>query len=191
MLWAIFSWIEKHTRWVDELGGDKGDTIVIDHAEPPAPIINNQPTMPQKILTTAKEFLGQHLTLNPSVPPEVGCAEAVSTLLQRAGVSGIPATGFASTLMLYQWMRTNPQLFRGIAEPEPGAILISPTGMGNGHVRGHTGIVGVFGAQYPGDYGICSNDSNSGLFLELWSVQKWQQYYAGYGALPMYYFRAL
>lgn len=146
--------------------------------------------MPQKILATAKEFLGQHLTLNPSVPPEVGCAEAVSTLLQRAGISGIPATGFASTLMLYQWLAKNPQ-FEAIHAPEAAAVLVSPTGMGNGEVRGHTGIVGAFGVQYANDYGICSNDSNSGLFLELWSVQKWQQYYAGYGALPMYYFRAL
>lgn len=156
----------------------------------PTPIINNTPPpMPQKILATTKQFLGQHLTLNPSVPPEVGCAEAVSTLLQRAGISGIPAKGFASTLMLYQWLSKDPQ-FEAINQPEAGAILVSPTGMGNGTVRGHTGIVGAYNAMYVNDYGVCSNDSQTGLFLELWQLSKWQKYYNGVGGLPLYYFRA-
>lgn len=147
-------------------------------------------TMAQKIYGVAKASLGVHLTLNNNVPSEVGCAEAVSTVLLKAGITGVPATGFAGTNTLYSWLKESKQ-FVQITAPEAGAILVSPTGMGNGNIPGHTGIVGAFGATYAHDWGICSNDSNSGLFLELWSLQKWVQYYQQYGGLPMYYFRAV
>lgn len=162
--------------------------VVMNHTEKkPVTII---PTMPDNILLIAKQCLGQRQTLNDTVPSEVGCAEAVSTVLHRAGVEGIPATGIASTLNLYNWLKNNPK-FEQITAPEPGAVVVSPTGMGNGKVRGHTGIVGRFNVAFRGDYGICSNDSNSGLFLELWQMSKWDQYYGGYGGLPIFYFRAL
>ncbi len=193
----LWNWFWQHQWWgilEEALQGDH-DTVTIDHTQPTiattTPIINNTTrSMPNLIYASAKDSLGKRMTLNDTVPPEVGCAEAVSTVLQRAGVAGIPATGIASTLNLYTWLKNNTK-FEEIDKPEPGAVVISPTGTGNGKVRGHTGIVGAFSAMYSGDYGICSNDSNTGLFLELWSVSKWQTYYESYGGLPMYYFRAL
>lgn len=173
------------------------NTIIIDHTNEPTTMDapNVQPaqlTMAQKIYGVAKAAVinGEHLTLNNNVPAEVGCAEAVSTVLLKSGITGVPVTGFAGTAVLYNWLRTNPQ-FTQITTPEPGCVLISPTGQGNGKIPGHTGIVGSFGVAYASDWGVCSNDSNSGLFLELWSIQKWITYYAQYGGLPMYYFRAV
>lgn len=200
LLMNWWNWFWNHPWWnilEEALQGDH-NTVTIDYTK-----TNNTPmdaqnvtpialTMAQKIYGVAKTAVinSEHLTLNNNVPPEVGCAEAVSTVLLKAGIKGVPVTGFAGTAVLYNWLRTNPQ-FVQITNPEAGAIIVSPTGAGNGKIPGHTGIVGAFGVSYASDWGICSNDSNSGLFLELWNIQKWIQYYAQYGGLPMYYFRAV
>lgn len=138
----------------------------------------------------AKNSLGRHITLNDAIPHDVGCAEALSYVLRNAGLTGIPATGIPGTASLYQFLSTNPQ-FQRILAPEKGAIIISPTGAGNGTVEGHTGILGGLSVMYWGDYGICSNNSDTGLFLELWNLKRWRQYYAAQGGLPVAFFRVL
>lgn len=193
-----WNWFWSHPWWdilEEALQGDRTE-VTIDYTKPNITPMDAQNvqlttlTMAQKIYGVAKTSLGVHLTLNANVPSEVGCAEAVSTVLLKSGITGVPVTGFASTAVLYEWLRTSPQ-FVQIANPESGAVLVSPTGAGNGKIPGHTGIVGAFDVTYAHDWGVCSNDSNSGLFLELWSIQKWVQYYAQYGGLPIYYFRAV
>jgi hypothetical protein len=37
--------------------------------------------------------------------------------------------------------------------------------------------MGKYGKLYPKDYGIVSNDSNTGLLLELWDLTRWRKYY--------------
>lgn len=135
------------------------------------------------------ENLGEHLTLNEAVPAEVGCAEAVSKILSLSGIV-VPSEGIPSTAALYEWLVVNPK-FEKIDAPEQGAIIISPTGFGNGSVEGHTGFFGSFSKQFPDDWGICSNDSASGKFLETWSYERWIAYYSTVGSLPLYFFRAL
>ena len=61
---------------------------------------------------------------------------------------------------------------------------------GNGTVSGHTGIVGIFGYYYPNDWGIVSNDSQTGLLLELWDWKRWQQTYVQKGGLETAFFLA-
>lgn len=129
-------------------------------------------------------------TLNADIPVDVGCAEAASFILQKSGVAGLPDTGIAGTATLYEWLKSNPRFTR-IYAPEPGAIIISPTGYGNGSVSGHVGFLGYKGHVYPGDYGIVSNDSQTGLLLELWDLTSWLKYYGSIGGLPVAYFRAL
>lgn len=136
---------------------------------------------PPLLYTVAKGLLGQHLTLNDNVPPEVGCAECLSYVLKQSGYT-IPTGGIPGTSSLYTWLKNNPR-FQSVSSWQIGDIILSPTGMGNGKIPGHVGVMGT--------YGIMSNDSNSGLFLELWTIEKWKQYYAGYGGLPIYYFRPL
>lgn len=143
----------------------------------------------KEIYTQVKLNLGVHLTLNNAIPAEVGCAEAVSKILSLAGIS-VPSGGIAGTASLYEWLLTNPA-FQKVSNAEQGAIIISPTGMGNGSIEGHTGIIGGFGIQFPNDWGICSNDSATGKFLETWNLSRWEAYYEQAGGLPIYFFRAI
>ncbi len=144
----------------------------------------------QKIYDNLLEYLETHCTLNNAIPAEEGCAEAVSFILQKSGVAGLPNTGIAGTASLYQWLLSNPA-FKRVYEPEPGAIIISPTGYGNGSISGHTGFLGKYGKMYHNDWGIVSNDSNTGLLLELWDLSRWEKYYGQQGGLPVAFFRAL
>lgn len=156
----------------------------------PKPIMEPSPivlTMPTIIYNTAKKYLGVHVTLNPNVAPEVGCAEAVSFILKNAGIA-IPEGGIAGTASLADWLSKSPQ-FEEIHEPEQGCVIVSATGAGNGQVRGHTGIMAAFNLQYASDWGILSNDSQTGLFLELWSLASWDQFYGKTGGLPVRFFR--
>jgi hypothetical protein len=75
--------------------------------------------------------LGKHITLNNNVPNEIGCAEAVSYVLEHAGIANLPTAGYAGTADLYRSLLANPQ-FMLIEQPEQGAIIVSPTGFGNG-----------------------------------------------------------
>ncbi len=136
-----------------------------------------------------KPLLGKRLTLDFSVPVQRQCAETASYLFKNYGIH-VPIGGIPGTATLYAWMLSNPA-FQKIEEPEQGCVIISPTGMGNGNVEGHVGVIGKFGLKYVNDYGICSNDSNSGFFLELWSLTTWEKFYAQKGDLPIYYFRIL
>lgn len=153
-------------------------------------LINSQPISMtgEKIYTAAAENLGKHLTLNDAIPAEIGCAEAVSKILFLAGIYTADK-GIAGTATLDAWLASSPS-FERIELPEEGAIIVSPTGQGNGTVVGHTGIVGRFGNMYPQDWGICSNDSATGLFLERWSFARWQAYYGITGGLPVHVYRA-
>lgn len=131
--------------------------------------------MPEKIYNTAVANLGQHLTLDPSVAFEVGCAEAVSKVLQLAGVQGIPQRGYAGTDDLFQWLKVNKN-FVQTAQPQWGGIVVSPT-IGSNH--GHCGIILK--------RGIASNDSSNGKFNENYSVDSWVNVFENKG-LATYYF---
>lgn len=135
----------------------------------------------ERLYNVAKESLGKHMTLNQNVSAEVGCAEAVSKVLQNAGVAGIPALGIAGTSALYDFLHEDVQ-FDEVTTPQAGDVIVSPTGWpGAVLAHGHVGIVG--------NYGILSNDSQTGLFKENWTLETWRKYYSDYGNLPTKYFR--
>lgn len=142
-----------------------------------------------KIYNNLLKYFETHVTLNNAVPAEVGCAEAVSFILQKSDITGIPAQGIASTFNLMEWLLENPN-FNVLQEPQEGAILVSATGTGNGTVEGHTGVFGAFGKVFDNEWGIVSNDSNSGLLLELWNWKNWQKYYVQKGGLRTLIFLA-
>lgn len=143
--------------------------------------------MNETLYNLAKSLLGLHLTLDNSIPQDTGCAEAISKILSLEGINDIGASGIPGTASLYQWLKSHPS-FEEVTAPNEGVIIISPTGMGSGKVEGHVGILGKFNVQYNQDWGIMSNDSNTGLLREQWSLNAWKQYYAGYGGLPIFLF---
>lgn len=134
----------------------------------------------QDIYNVAKAGLGTHLTLDPTVDPELGCAEAVSTILAKAGVQGIPQRGFAGTHDLWQWLKTNRQ-FTETVNPEVGGVTISPTGTSvqGADQHGHCGIVM--------QQGICSNNSSTGMWHENYTYDSWVESF-GQRGFPTYYF---
>lgn len=139
-----------------------------------------KPSMSTEIYNTAKLALGEHLTLNATVPPDVGCAEAVSFILAYTKIAGLPIKGFEGTADLWEWLKTAAT---AVEIPEAGDIVISPTGTSTEPIlnpHGHCGIVL--------HHGIGSNDSNTGLFMENYTVQDWEKIFTSKG-YPTYYYR--
>lgn len=139
------------------------------------------PSRAETIYTTAKSLIGEHLTLNSNIPPDLGCAEAISYVLKQAGIVGLPQTGIAGTAALFTWLKAN---FQAVAQPLAGDIIISPTGTSTlGTSHGHVGCVAM--------YGILSNDSNTGLFKENYTLGSWDDLFHRELGFPIYYFRAV
>lgn len=149
--------------------------------------MNPEQTKIHDILLT---YLGKRCTLNPQIPPDVSCAEAFSFILKELGIED-GATGIPGTAALLTWVASQPQLFEEIYEPEESAALISATGTGNGSVEGHCGYFGAFNLQYPDDWGIVSNNSQTGLLGEQWSWKEWTENYTQIGQIPPRMFRIL
>lgn len=131
------------------------------------------------IYTAAAKCYEKHITLDPSVPFDLGCAEAVSYVLKVSGIV-FPTEGIAGTAALYTWLQ---QHFILVVNPLPGDVVISPTGFSSKNSpHGHTGIVAK--------YGILSNDSDTGLFLEKYTIASWHQYFGVTEGFPVFYFRS-
>lgn len=145
------------------------------------------------IYEVAKSCLNKQITLDPNIPHELGCAEAVSYVLKKAGydvpgsiLTDLPDKGIPGTGTMYEWLKRNP-LFKEIflegcgATPPVGSIIISPAGHSTkGYPHGHVGIVAK--------WGILSNDSNTGLFLEFYDLESWHKFFGVVRGLPTYFF---
>lgn len=142
-----------------------------------------------RIYQVIKDNLDEHLTLNNNVSLEVGCAECMSKVMQLAGVS-VPSHGIAGTAALLAWFISNPD-FVEKTEPEQGAFVVFATGTGNGKVEGHTGAFCAFNVMYVNDWGVASNDSNTGTMREQWAWLKMLAYYRDYGGIQPRIFATL
>jgi hypothetical protein len=179
---TMWKWLERFYEWVY----GTTDILYIPTVGPQnatrAPLLPKPVSMPtnqEKLYIISKGNLGLHCTLNDAIPHEKGCAEALSYNLKQAGVL-IPDGGIAGTASMLTFLKTSPQ-FQEVNVPQAGDIIMSATGTGNGTIEGHTGIVM--------NNGICSNDSASGLWLERWTLQRWQAYYQQAGGIPTRFFR--
>lgn len=142
----------------------------------------------QKIYDKAKSCIGQDISLDQTIPNDVQCAEAVSYIL-KACQYDIPRKGIAGTGTLYAWLHNNPLFketrdFNQMEIPKYGSIIISPAGTSKiGYPHGHTGIVAK--------YGVLSNDSDTGLFLEKYTLKTWMQFFGEVRGLETYFFEPL
>lgn len=134
----------------------------------------------QKIRDTALSLIGKHLTLDPNVPAALGCAEAVSYVLRAAGCT-IPDGGQAGTAGLYAYLPTIG--FIEVTTPQAGDIIFGVSGTSiNGSPHGHVGIVLPNGL-------IASNDSNTGLFKQNYTIATWTQFFMKIEGFPIHYLR--
>lgn len=107
---------------------------------------------------------------------ELGCAEAVNGVHKYA--FGKEIGGGTSTALLFKALKAD-KTFQLVTKWEPGVIIISPTGMGDGH--GHTGFFTTDG--------IVSNDSRTGKFSKNFTIDSWVKYYRLQKHFPIYYFK--
>lgn len=143
------------------------------------------PVGAKKIYAQAVLCLNQRITLDDTVSPDLGCAEAVSYVLRQAGVPEIPLKGIAGTAQLYSILKSSPDFHQvALADAVPGDIILSPTGaLGATMAHGHTGILAR--------YGILSNNSYTGKFDESLNLNSWHDFFQVRGGFPVYFFRWL
>lgn len=137
----------------------------------------NNPMIPKNLYDVALKFLGKDASPNDVAPDELGCAETVSMLIREL----IAFPVITGTWTLWDTLRKDSR-FEAIGAPEVGAIVISPTGSGNGSIPGHTGICGHNGE-------IMSNDSYKGTFEKNFTEESWKTRYMQKGGFPVYYYR--
>lgn len=125
-------------------------------------------------------YLGKDASPLDIVADEVGCAESVTEILRQ--VIDYPITVGTWTL---NDMLSRDSRFLVIREiPQKGDIIISPTGTGNGTIRGHVGIVGL-------DNVIMSARSDTGLWSTFYNLDTWKARYVGIGGFPVNYYRII
>lgn len=178
-----FAWLARMGQWIK--AGMQGVMPAIPEE------IKAQPTMPpeqpivpksnrEKILETAKKYIGKDASPLDNVPDEVGCADSCSRVVNEA-IGDFPI--IVSTAALYISLKSNPR-FKQSTELKAGSIIVSPTGYGNGSIRGHTGIIGD-------NEVIMSNDSATGQWQENYTIGTWVKRYRKVGGLPLYVFEPI
>ena len=141
-----------------------------------------EPSNADKFVAAAKAALGQNLSQGTGVPYYVACALSVNVVHHNA--FGFPIGGGASTEELYKALISSPY-FKKTDTPTPGCVVISPTGFGTKpeYPHGHVGIIGK--------YGICSNDSSTGIFSENYTVDSWNHQFSTIEGYPVFYFERI
>lgn len=139
------------------------------------------PDLPrQELLKVTKNFLNKDASPRDIAPDTLGCAESVSNIIKTAfGDMKI----HTSTIALKSALIANSKFRAILGGYLPGDVIISPTGSGNGKLKnGHAGI-------FVADGRIASNDSDTGLFQDNYSLDAWVSRYRTLGGFKIYIFR--
>lgn len=146
--------------------------------QPPPPMPPPPPeTASQKVYDAAKLYIGRHLTLDNSVPEELGCVEALSYVFNKVGYN-MPPKGIPGVNAMVAWM-----LGKGFVEttsPYAGCIIVSHRPNYNDPNYAHIGVVM--------NHGICSNSSANGLWEENYTLASWYSYFAKTGGATVRFF---
>ena len=130
-----------------------------------------------RLYRAALDTIGRDASPDDLANDVVGCAESVTTIMRP--IFGNPV--ILGTATFYEYLRYSTYFYQ-VTIPETGDILVSPTGMGNGTIQGHTAIVGKNGT-------LLSNDSYTGKFMANYTLDTWKKRYVDQGNLPMFFFR--
>lgn len=128
------------------------------------------------IYLEALKYIGTDASPSDRVDDVVGCAESVTEILSK--VIRFPVV--TGTWTLWDKLRRD-QRFRETTIPMPGDIIISPTGTGNGRIRGH---VGIFGKNLV----IMANDSDTGKWMAFYTLDSWKDRYEKKGGIKTWIF---
>ncbi len=125
----------------------------------------------------SKSYIGKYLTLNPTVPKNVNCCQAMSFVLKSAGYN-IPKNGISGTWDMKQWLDKN---FVKIDTPKIGSIMIAVSGTGSKpEYRGHVFVYGNEASM--------SNDSTTGLWKAHWLNKNAKHYYGKTLGMTLHYY---
>jgi hypothetical protein len=140
-------------------------------------------TMPSDhIYRVAKLNLDNHLTMDNSVPKEVGCGQALSKVLSLSGY-WVPKGGIAGTAMMLDFLVGN-KAFKEVTEPLRGDVAVCATGQAGSLVpHGHVGIVG--------NEWVMSNSSQTGLWEANYTLDGWRDFFEWRCGFKTRYFRAI
>lgn len=145
------------------------------HIEYPIKVILPK-TNTEKLIEVAESFLKKDASPLDEQPDEVACVSSLTKILTL--VIDVPHMTYTPKFLTY--LRGDKR-FKEIKEFKKGAIIISPTGFGNGSVMGHTGIIWNDGL-------IMSNSSSTGLWDTKFDNLSWIDRYCRNGGLPVYLF---
>lgn len=129
----------------------------------------------------AIELCGKDITPKDIVPDEVACAESVCTVIRDSIYRDFPM--ITSTTELHRFLKRDTR-FKSTLDLKPGSIIISPTGSGNGSVRGHVGIIAE-------DNNIISNNSWTGMWEKNYTVESWVKRWRNVGKMPVLVFEPI
>lgn len=137
-------------------------------------------TRSERLHKEAVSALGTDVSPRDIAPDTLGCAESVSNLIQRI-IGDFPI--ITGTWSLMNKFIHDDRFSAVFGTPEPGDIIICATGTGNGVIKnGHVGIMNS-GTT------IMSNDSESGLWKENFTLEHWNSYFRDKGGFKVHIYR--
>ncbi len=136
-----------------------------------------KPSNTEKIYQKAKQMLGQDASPLDFVSDELGCAESVSNIISKI----IKFPIMTGTYSLNYYLKHNNNFVSFEIPKKRGTIIISPTGTGNGKIRGHVGILGEYGI-------IMAANSANGIWSENYNLESWRKRYQDKGGFPIYFY---
>lgn len=140
-------------------------------------------TKRELLYAMAVTHLGTDASPNDLAPDELGCAESVNAIYEKAFGKPFYEGNQLSTYWMYKALKDSPEFVR-TSTVSPGTIIISPT---DGHNTGHVGICGKDGI-------IMSNNSFKdasgvkGVFEENYTQASWHRQFSERKKLPVYFF---
>lgn len=127
-------------------------------------------------LQVCEDYLGSDASPRDLAADSVGCAETMTTLMQKVWPEVPVITG---TYTMKDYLDKPSNGFVRTTVPVPGTIILCATGTGNGSFPGHTGV-------YMSDSTIASNDSRTGRFIKNYDLDTWTRRYVNKGGFQIF-----
>lgn len=155
----------------------------------PAPTVKPAPQVPtklsnrEKLLAQAKFWLGKEASPADKAPDDLACVESICNVMRAAG---LPAPDTLSTATFHAWINAQQESFSATLDLLPGNIILCATGEGKTGVisNGHVGVI-LEGGK------IASNNSNTGLWDDVYTVETWVDRWRTKGGYPVHVYQPL